>query len=176
MVFKSASTVVDVTNTAYGMEYSVHDVPKRFKEELGCIFPGLDLTGLLIIPTCQNSAVDLVRVGEEIETEKDRLLERFMEWAKLVCEKLDTKGHWSDFMDPCSGLAMRTKECHVPYGEVDALSTLLGYQTANAGCCKVVLHPTWGSSIYPSTMFTKAPLADLVQAIQEVEKEIGNRV
>eukprot|EP00959_Pyramimonas_sp_CCMP1952_P358529 7506968-Pyramimonas_sp.AAC.1 len=40
------------------------------------IFPGVDTTGILIIPTCQNSAVDLVRVGEEVETEKDRLLER----------------------------------------------------------------------------------------------------
>lgn len=24
-----------------------------------------------------------------------------------------------------------------PYGEVDGLATLLGYKTANAGCCKV---------------------------------------
>ena len=43
------------------------------------------------------------------------------------------------------------------YNEVDALSTLLGYQVQNAGCCKVVFHPTWGSSVYPSTLFAIAP-------------------
>lgn len=144
---------------------------------------------------------------------------QFMGWAKLVCEKLDAKGHWSDYMDPCSGLAVRpappslcavpsrtefnvlscggacgvlrctaahlaanpaialtrtqvrTKECNSPYGEVEALGTLLGYSTANAGCCKVILHPKWGSSIYPSSLFTKAPVEDLLQAIKEVEAD-----
>lgn len=43
------------------------------------------------------------------------------------------------------------------YNEVDALSTLLGYQVQNAGCCKVVFHPKWGSSVYPSTLFAVAP-------------------
>ena len=32
--------------------------------------------GLLIIPTSQHSRNDLVRIGEEIETEKDELLEK----------------------------------------------------------------------------------------------------
>lgn len=36
---------------------------------------------------------------------------------------------------------------------------------------QVVLHPKWGSSIYPSTLFTKAPVEDLLQAIKEVEQE-----
>jgi hypothetical protein len=42
---------------------------------------------------------------------------QFMGWAKLVCEKLDAKGHWSDYMDPCSGLAVRPAPpslCAVP--------------------------------------------------------------
>lgn len=30
----------------------------------------------MIVPTCQRSTFDLVRVGESIENEKDRLLER----------------------------------------------------------------------------------------------------
>jgi hypothetical protein len=32
---------------------------------------------------------------------------------------------------------VRTREGQVVYSEVDALSTLLGFATANAGCCKV---------------------------------------
>jgi len=163
--------ILQVTETVFGLEYSVHDCPKRYKDDMVAMFPGITTTGMLIIPTCQNSEVDLVRVGEEVEIEKDRLLERFCDWAKAVCEKLDKKGFWSDYLDPCSGLPVRTREGQVVYSEVDALSTLLGFATANAGCCKVVLHPKWGSSIYPATMFTKAPLEELQMAIQEVASE-----
>lgn len=48
--------------------------------------------GLYVIPTCQRSDIDLVRTGEVVENEKDRLLERvrvFM--AMLRCHAL---GDW----------------------------------------------------------------------------------
>jgi hypothetical protein len=32
-----------------------------------------------------------------------------------------------------------------------------------------VLHPRWGSSVYPATLFCKAPLAELLAAIKETE-------
>mmetsp|Transcript_35378 Transcript_35378/g.42594 ORF Transcript_35378/g.42594 Transcript_35378/m.42594 type:complete len:96 (+) Transcript_35378:42-329(+) len=92
-----------------------------------------------------------------------------MEWAKKIVDILGAKGHWSDYIDPCSGLAMVTKESRVVYGEVDALTTLLGYDTVNAGCCKVTIHPKWGTSVYPATMFTKAPKDELLAAIKQIE-------
>ena len=38
---------------------------------------------------------------------------------------------------PCSGLPMINRATNAVYGEVEALVTLLGYKTQNAGCCKV---------------------------------------
>jgi len=32
-----------------------------------------------------------------------------------------------------------------------------------------VLHPRWGSAVYPATLFTKAPLDELLTAIKEAE-------
>ena len=32
-------------------------------------------------------------------------------------------------------------------------------------CSQVLLHPNWGSSVYPATLFTKAPLEKLQEAI-----------
>lgn len=40
------------------------------------VFPGVETSDLLIVPTCQRSDLDLVQTGEKIDTEKDRLLER----------------------------------------------------------------------------------------------------
>ncbi len=37
---------------------------------------------------------------------------------------------------PSRALQMIHREYHNVYSEVDALSTLLGYKTSNAGCCK----------------------------------------
>lgn len=40
------------------------------------VFPGVDTSDLLIVPTCQRADLDLVQTGEKIDNEKDRLLER----------------------------------------------------------------------------------------------------
>lgn len=68
------------------------------------------------------------------------------------------------------------KETGSVYGEVEALSSLLGYRCANAGCCKVVLHPKWGSSVYPATLFAKAPLEAVTAAIHEVTEALVPRL
>lgn len=132
--------------------------------------------GMLIIPTCQQAVMDLVQRGEQVEDEKDRLLERFVEFAAHVCRTLEAQGHWADYIDPCSGLPMVHRETGNVYGEVEALCTLLGYQTQNAGCCKVILHPKWGSSVYPASMFAKAPVEAVLESIALAEKEVGPRL
>eukprot|EP00884_Botryococcus_braunii_P018057 jgi/Botrbrau1/4935/Bobra.0122s0017.1 len=80
--------------------------PHAHQGEVAAIFPGVDPKGMLVVPTCQHAKVDLVRVGDAVEGEKDRLLERFVEWAKAVTGSLISRGHWADYIDPASGLPM----------------------------------------------------------------------
>jgi hypothetical protein len=68
---------------------------------------------------------------------------------------------------------MMHKETQTPYSEVEGLSLLLGYRTANAGCCKVILHPKWGSSVYPATLFARAPVGALQAAIKGAEEQLA---
>lgn len=144
--------------------------PARHAQEVEALFPGVNAKDVLIVPTCQHAKVDLARVGETVEQEKDTLLERFVAWAKCVCDALERRGCWADYVDPCSGLPMLHREhAHRVYGEVDALTTLLGYATTNSGCCKIVLHPRWGSALYPATLFAQTDLQTLQQAIQEAQ-------
>jgi hypothetical protein len=44
--------------------------------EVASIFVDVDVTDMLVVPTCQRAAQDLVRTGEAIDVEKDFLLER----------------------------------------------------------------------------------------------------
>ncbi|CAI5527204.1 unnamed protein product [Closterium sp. Naga37s-1] len=142
--------------------------PRQYKQDMESLFPGQDVSKLLILPTQQRARVDLVNTGEEVEKEKDRLLETFAAFASGLVERLSQHGHFADYIDPCSGLPMVNRNSQTYYGEVDAAQTLLGYPVANAGCCKVLLHPQWGSAVYPATFFTSAPLDVLLEALKHV--------
>lgn len=52
-----------------------------------------------------------------------------------------------------------------------AAADTLTSRNALRGTRQVILHPKWGSSIYPSSLFTKAPVEDLLQAIKQVEAD-----
>ena len=72
-----------------------------------------------------------------------------------------------------AGAQMVHKDGTGVYGEVDALVTLLGYATANAGCCKVALHPRWGSAFYPASLLTKAPPDVAIAALTAAAEALG---
>ena len=57
------------------VQVTVHTPPRALLREMERVFPGQDLGGLLVVATCQQARHDLVRVGDMIEAEKDRLLE-----------------------------------------------------------------------------------------------------
>jgi hypothetical protein len=84
-------------------------VPQTHKREIQAIFPDKDVKDMLIVPTCQKTAVDLVNRGEIVENEKDHCLERFVKWAQVVCDELSSAGYWVDYIDPCSGLPVRCR-------------------------------------------------------------------
>ena len=155
----------------------------------------------LIVPTMQRTALDICKTGEAVDVEKDECLERFLfvaektvshiESATTTVNQTNQKNndytttsttttnsynnyYWADYVDPCSGLPMRTKSCQRVYGEVDACETLLGYDCANVGCCKILSHPKWGSHVYPATIFTTAPAEVVVKALERAAEAFGN--
>lgn len=189
---RKSSMVVPPTMLPNGVEYSVHTLPRSLRQDLQLVFPSLPLgrraadreqsdasatpVELLIVPTCQRSALELVNWGPDAAFEKDLLLERFAAWAAEVCRLLAESSDssdssstrvWADYVDPCSGLPVRTPHCTVVYAEVDAFETLLKWKTYNASGCKVLSHPSWGTAVYPATLFTTAPLPALIAAVEK---------
>ena len=61
---------------------------------------------------------------------------------------------------------MRTPHARVVYPEVDACETLLRYRAYNAGGCRVLSHPAWGTCVYPATLFVRAPVEAAVAALE----------
>lgn len=171
------------------IECSVHTLPKPLMREFRHVFGekyqqdmmdsdtnmrdddddgGLEL---LAIPTNQQARQDLVSVGDEVEYEKDRLLNVFLEFGQELCERIRAMGYWADYIDPCSGLPMITRDCNKVYSEVDGMECLLNYRAYNAGFCKVLTHPKWGTSVYPATIFCYAPREPIIQLVKEYQFE-----
>jgi Methylmalonic aciduria and homocystinuria type D protein len=122
---------------------------------------------ILAIPTNQMALYDLVATGEAVEQEKDRLLNVFMHFSHTLCERILKAGYWADYIDPCSGLPMITLNCNKVYSEVDGMECCLNYKSYNAGFCKVLMHPRWGTAVYPATIFSIAPRHLVIQLLQD---------
>ncbi len=85
-------------------------------------------------------------------------LVKFISFGRDLCDKIRSKGYWADFIDPCSGLPMLTQSCNKVYSEVDGMECLLNYKSYNAGFCKILTHPVFGSAVYPATCFAHCPV------------------
>ncbi|KAL7581317.1 hypothetical protein ACA910_006080 [Epithemia clementina (nom. ined.)] len=173
------------------LELSLHTLPKPLQREFQHVFDERNLNlepiiqrhaaaanqnpedqelEFLAIPTNQQAKEDLVAVGDKIEAEKDRLLNVFMAFAQSVCEQIRQQGYWADYIDPCSGLPMLTLNCNKVYSEVDGMECCLGYKSYNAGFCKILTHPVWGSAVYPASMFAFAPRSVVLRILESYPK------
>lgn len=167
----SSSLVQSPVLLPNGIEYSIHTIPKSMRQDIALVFSGIpnmiaSMDEYYTLPTCQRAICDLTNWGGLAAIEKDLLLERFVAWSSCICQELEKHGYWGDYIDPCSGLPVRTPYCTVVYPEVDALETLLRYKSYNAGGCKLISHPVWKTHVYPASFFVRAPLPLLLQVIQ----------
>jgi len=164
------------------IECSVHTLPKPLLREFRHVFGEKyqndsdamqddDDNGseLLAIPTNQQARKDLVATGDDVEYEKDRLLNVFLDFGGEICGKIRGMGYWADYIDPCSGLPMITRDCNKVYSEVDGMECLLNYRAHNAGFCKVLTHPKWGSAVYPATIFCYAPRDEVIKLVKQYQ-------
>jgi hypothetical protein len=67
-----------------GFEFSIHPCPPAFERELTHIFPDMNCEHIVAIPTMQHALCDLVDIGENVEFEKDRLLNEV--YFKAICK------------------------------------------------------------------------------------------
>lgn len=95
---------------------------------------------------------------------------QFISFGKHLCEQIRLKGYWADYIDPCSGLPMISLNCNKVYSEVDGMECLLNYKSYNAGFCKILTHPKWGSAVYPATIFAHAPVNVVKNLIESLSR------
>eukprot|EP00049_Salpingoeca_infusionum_P026801 m.27985 g.27985 ORF g.27985 m.27985 type:complete len:192 (-) comp9004_c0_seq1:2975-3550(-) len=155
-------------------ELSIHKLPRRMRETFTDVFGrdvGQTWESVHVIPTFQSTTVDLVGLGADVEQEKDLCLEQFVAFANLLCKRVNGLGYWADYTDPASGLPALGDRGVGVYPEVQAAQYLFKYDVINTGCCSLLSHPAFGTSVYPATLFSTAPAGVLEEILQQIKEE-----
>lgn len=132
-----------------------------------------------VVIVLQRSHYPLVKSTPEIEQEKQNLREKFMRFGCDLVFSLRDRGYLADLIDPRTGYPLFSRPGQIPHNDTAVVKALLNYPVLKNKCC-VLVHPTWGTAVYPSIFISTAPPIILELAIksmalmhgwQEVEQE-----
>lgn len=166
---------VDCMDHNVNLELRAMDCPPALLKDLIGMFPDQKLTSqsrVTVLNLTQKSDNDMSAWSLQMEMERDKLTQVFIDSATNICEELKQEGYWADFIDPTSGRPYLGSFTNSTLFETDERYKQLGFNIEDLGCCKVMKHVLWGSYAFVGTIFTSAPLDDV--AIQNVLSRVND--
>ena len=144
----------------------LHEAPSLLKREVSGLFPDRDVISknLSVITLSQRTTNDMTGWSNDVEQEREAMIEQFVSAAKELCGRLKNEGYWSDFIDPSSGKPYYGQYTNTTMFETDEKYRLLGFRIEDLGCCKVISHREFGRNVFVGTIFTDShPSSGVVQ-------------
>lgn len=138
------------------VECVIQTCPELLQRDFESLFPEVANNKLMILTVTQKTENDMTVWSEEVELEREMLLEKFINGAKEICYALRAEGYWADFIDPSSGLAFFGPYTNNTLFETDERYRHLGFSIDDLGCCKVIRHSLWGTHVFVGSIFTNA--------------------
>ncbi|XP_051259340.1 metabolism of cobalamin associated Db [Dicentrarchus labrax] len=144
------------------VECAIQSCPELLKKDFQCMFPEAPSSGMTVVTVTQKTQNDMMSWSADVEQEREKMLDKFVDGAKEICYSLQREGFWADFIDPSSGLAFFGSYTNNTLFETDDRYRHLGFQIEDLGCCRVIQHSLWGTHVFVGTIFTNAPTSSLV--------------
>ncbi|XP_077176216.1 cobalamin trafficking protein CblD isoform X2 [Paroedura picta] len=138
------------------VECAIQTCPELLRKDFESMFPEVTSNNLTILTVTQKTANDMTSWSEEVESERESLIENFINGAKEICYALSAEGYWADFIEPTSGLAFFGPYTNSTLFETDERYHHLGFSIEDLGCCKVIRHTLWGTHVMVGSIFTNA--------------------
>lgn len=143
-----------------------------FCKNLARVLPDWQRPPLWVVFTLQQATQSLARFTPPVQQEKDRLREQFLGFAQTVVRQLRDRGLASEAIDPRTGCPLFSRAGEIPHDDVAAVAASLQYPIA-PGNCSLVIHPDWGTAVYPSTLMASAPREILEAIVREAACQQG---
>ncbi len=143
--------------------------PDFIKQQLRPLFPvesGLMKRNIILINLSHQTVNDMSGWNEDVESERENLVQKFIHGAQLICEYLKLQNYFADFIDPLNGKPFYSPHTNCSLFETDELYEKFGFRIDDLGCCKVVYHGEFGTHVFVGTILTDAPLSEKFLARQ----------
>lgn len=146
-----------VGETGQAVQISLHSPSQYICANRERILPDWkNQLSLWVVIVLQQSRYELVENTPEIETEKERLREKFMRFGCDVAFNLRDRSYLTDLIDPRTGYPLLSRPGKIPHDDTAVVKALLDYPVVQ-NKCRLLVHPNWGMAVYPSIFISEAP-------------------
>lgn len=121
---------------------------------------------LIVLQPCE---CDLQERSPLAERQKRKLRRQFLKLGYAIAAQIKHRGYSAALFDPRSGLPLLTRPGSLRLDDVAIVQAALGYQVADSYGCLMILHPTWGRAVYPSTLVSSAEPAVVEQILRTIK-------
>ena len=147
------------------MQYSVHPPSEFICQHSEKLLPEWSAPVRSIVVVLQPADCELAERCWKTDLQKKKLRSQFLEFGFKVAELLRQRGYLAELFDPKTGLPILSKPGCLRLDDVAVVRSTLGYTIAPAGNCYTIVHPRWGSAVYPSILMSSADLSAVEAAV-----------
>lgn len=157
-----------VGETGQAVQISIHSPSQYICANCERILPDWkSQPDLWVVIVLQQSRYQLVRRTTATELEKERLREKFMRFGCDLAFKLREHGYLTDLIDPRTGYPLLSHPGEIPHNDTAVVQALLNYPVIK-NKCRVLIHPLWGTAVYPSILISVAPPKTIANFTKEI--------
>lgn len=151
------------------MQYSIHAPNPFICKNLPRLLPDWSLPVRSVLVVLQPCQMELMQFTPETDAQKQQLRQQFLEVGLAIVHRLQQAGHLADLFDPRTGHPLLSQAGTLRLDDVAVIQSTLGYSTTQFGNCCGILHPQWGSAVYPSILISSAESNQVESAIWAVD-------
>ncbi|NES80189.1 MAG: methylmalonic aciduria and homocystinuria type D protein [Moorea sp. SIO2B7] len=149
------------------IDISIHAPTSFVTNNQKLILPDWDLPVAAVVIVLQQARFSLTNTKDCVNQEKDRLRDKFIHFGLDVVSALSDRGFLSDLIEPRTGYPLLSHPGEIAHDDVAVVKALLGFPVM-IGNCSAIIHPSWGSAVYPSILISSALPLDLKPVLEKV--------
>lgn len=142
------------------------------RQHLPRLLPSWPVGEVWAIFLLQRAALSLEESAPATIAEKQRLRHEFIAFGFAVAFALQARGFATDVFDPRSAYPLLSPPGELRHNDVRAAAQLPAMDV-QPGICSLLVHPVWGTAVYPATILTAAPPAACQPILQAVARSRG---
>ncbi len=155
------------------MQYSCHLPTPFIARHRPQLVPDWSCEVGAVLIVLQRSPCDLAPRSPLTERQKYLLREAFMQTGLAIATQLRQLNYCADPFDPKTGQPLLSQPGSLWLDDVAVIRACLGYPTADRDGCSILLHPDWGSAVYPAVLLSSAPPEQVREVARSVTGDGG---